>query len=121
MRAAEHILGGVITTTITYLAVSAILREPVTFEGLVVAGLVGVPAGLLLDWIEPANHPHHRGPAHSTVAFAGLLTLGHKVWNDPNLLQSGKVWTTLALAGVCSHHVLDATTTMGLPFSGLHF
>ena len=52
MRAAEHILGGVITTTITYLAVSAILREPVTFEGLVVAGLVGVPAGLLLDWIE---------------------------------------------------------------------
>jgi hypothetical protein len=106
-------LGGVITTTITYFTASAILGEPVTFGGLVVAGLVGAPAGLLLDWVEPADHPHHRGPAHGTLAFGGLLTLGHQVWNDPNVLPGVKVWTSIALVGVCSHHLLDPTTTRG--------
>ena len=55
MKASEHILGGVIATTLTYLVASAITGESPNLEGLLMAGLVGIPTGLMLDWIEPAN------------------------------------------------------------------
>jgi inner membrane protein len=121
MNAREHILGGIIATSLTYLTASAALGEPATLAGLLTAGLFGVPTGLALDLLEPADHPHHRGPAHSTVAFAGLVALANKTWTDPTTPATARVWAMVLLAGIGSHHVLDATTPRGLPVTGIRF
>ena|ERR1700730_896423 len=121
MKASEHILGGVIATTLTYLVASAITGESPNLEGLLMAGLVGIPTGLMLEWFEPAIHPHHRRPAHSMLAFGGLAALGNSLWCDCTVSPQSKVWALVALAGVGSHHVLDATTARGLPLSGIRF
>lgn len=121
MNAHEHILGGIIASSVTYLAASAASGEPATLEGLVIAGLLGVPTGLALDLVEPAQHPHHRGPAHSTLAVAGLLALANKTWTDPTTLPAARIWSLVVLAGIGSHHLLDATTPQGLPMTGFRF
>jgi inner membrane protein len=89
-----------------------------TIGGLAAAAFLGIPAGLALDIIEPASHPHHRGPAHSVAAFAGLVTLAQKIWNSP-VPGTAKIWALALLAGVGSHHVLDVGSTKGLPLTGL--
>ena len=119
MNASEHMLGGVIATTLTYLVASAAAGESPTLGGFLTAAVVGIPAGLALDLIEPAIHPHHRGPAHSVVAFAGLAALANNLWCDGTVVPQAKVWGLVALAGVGSHHILDATTARGLPLSGI--
>jgi membrane-bound metal-dependent hydrolase YbcI (DUF457 family) len=118
MNAREHIVGGMIATTITYLTASAALGEPATPEGLLTAGMLGVPTGLALDLLEPAIHPHHRGPVHSTVALAGLVALANKTWTDLATPPVTRIWSLVVLAGIGSHHLLDATTPRGLPLTG---
>jgi membrane-bound metal-dependent hydrolase YbcI (DUF457 family) len=115
MNASEHILGGVIATTLTYLVASTAIGEPPTVGGLLTAAVVGIPAGLMLDVIEPAIHPHHRGPAHSIAAFAGLAALANNLCCSVATAPQAKVWGLVGLAGVSSHYVLDSTTSRGLP------
>jgi membrane-bound metal-dependent hydrolase YbcI (DUF457 family) len=117
VKASEHILGGVIATTLTCLVASAVTGEPPSLGGLLTAGFIGIPTG----WIEPAIDPHHRGPAHSILAFGGLAALGNSLWCDGAVAPQAKVWGLVALAGVGSHHVLDATTPRGLRLSGIRF
>jgi membrane-bound metal-dependent hydrolase YbcI (DUF457 family) len=119
MRAKEHIAGGVIATTAAYILTSVALGQPISLEGLLSAAVIGVPTGLLLDLLEPATHPGHRAVCHSHAAAGGLALLANSIWIDPLLAPSAKVWGMTLLAGVGSHHVLDATTTSGLPLTGL--
>jgi inner membrane protein len=119
MNASEHMIGGAIATSLTYLLVSSAAGEAPTMEGLLTAALVGVPTGLLLDLVEPAIHPHHRGPAHSVLAFGGLVAVANGLWSDGTVTQTNKVWGLVALAGIGSHHVLDSSTPRGLPLTGI--
>lgn len=119
MNASEHMIGGAITTSLAYLLVSSAVGEAPTMGGLLTAALIGVPTGLLLDVIEPAIHPHHRGPAHSMLAFGGIIAAANGLWSDSTVTQANKVWGLVALAGIGSHHVLDSSTPRGLPFTGI--
>jgi membrane-bound metal-dependent hydrolase YbcI (DUF457 family) len=119
MNASEHMLGGVIATSLTYLLVSSATGETPTMGGFFTAAVVGIPAGLMLDLIEPAVHPHHRGPAHSMAAFGGLAALANGLWCDSTVAPLTKVWGLVALAGISSHHILDASTPRGLPLTGI--
>jgi inner membrane protein len=119
MNGREHILGGVIATTITYVAASAAIGRPVNLQGILIAAALGVPAGLSLDLFEPAIHPHHRGVCHSQAAACGLGLVANHIWNDPCTSPEAKVWCMTVLAGVGSHFALDAQTPKGLPLLGL--
>lgn len=120
MNAREHIIAGMITTSTTYLIASNALGQAPTLDGLLTAAIIGLPTGLALDFIEPASHPDHRGLAHSTAALGGLIAYATKHWSDPALAPSIRVWVIVILAGIISHHVLDATTTRRPPLVGLH-
>ena len=51
MKASEHILGGVIATTLTYVVASAVTGESPNLGGLLTAGCIGIPSGLPLSRI----------------------------------------------------------------------
>jgi len=79
------------------------------------SALVGGIGGVLPDFIEPPDNPHHRGAGHS-VAMGGLLASAlQKIWANPEIDPWFEQLVTDLAIGYGIHLVLDARPPRGLP------
>lgn len=120
MRAAAHVaISGVsalaAVAMIKHRHPAARLPDPV-FAGIVAALASGIP-----DYLEPADHPHHRQFCHSEVFAAALIALMKRLYDWIPTTPGQELLRDALLSigfGYLAHLSADATTTMGLPLIG---
>lgn len=88
-------------------------KEPISWGGVVKAGVAGSVIALLPDLIEPATNPNHRKFFHSVVMTGGLLLMTQ----NPELKHEPVTKEAIEIAGYSylSHLLLDSLTPKGLP------
>lgn len=112
---ATHVLIGAVGGALVYVVYMRWNDEPVSLLGLLSAAGLGAMAATLPDLLEPAVHPHHRGPAHSVVALLGVTCTAVESVSSDILTDDEKQLLLSLAAGYASHLAADATTPMGLP------
>ena len=115
MNRAQHMVGGTVASTGTYLWMKKTFQEEPTLEGFLLSLGTGIVIGTLPDILEPATSGHHRAFFHSaTFATLGGYLL-YKLVKNGNIENELKIIGGVLSSAYGSHLLLDMTTPRGLP------